>query len=250
MIELDRRDLRGYVPPEFRPAFVETPRPGVAKPDRWQQVKRRGLGASIRGFDADQDIVGSGFGVFDEDIEVAVFIEDPGVDELEFEVALAAAAILFGKAGVRKFPLRILEEEFHVRVSRRRVEIKIIFLDVLAVVAFVAGEPEQPFLENRVLAVPEREREANILMPVGDAAEPVFAPAISAAARMIMGKILPGGAVGAVVFAHGAPLALGEVGSPAFPVNFARAVCLKSQFFFSHGVRSAASFSNGHCSTS
>ena len=35
---------------------------------------------------------------------------------------------------------------------------------------------------------------------------------------MVVGKIFPGAAVGAVVFAHRAPGALGHVGTPALPV--------------------------------
>ena len=96
----------------------------------------------------------------------------------------------------------------HVGVSRGRVEVKVIFLDVLAVIAFVAGEPEQAFFQDRIFAVPKRESETNILMAIGHAADAVFAPAVSAAARMVMGKVLPGRAVGAVIFAHRAPLAL------------------------------------------
>jgi hypothetical protein len=103
------------------------------------------------------------------------------------------------------------------------------------VIAFVAGQAEQTLFQDRIVAVPERERKANVLMAIADTAEPVFAPAVGAAARMVVGKIFPGGAVGAVIFAHGTPLALGQVRTPAFPVSFARAVRLKPQFFFGHG---------------
>ena len=43
----------------------------------------------------------------------------------------------------------------------RRVEVIIKLLDVLAVVALRAGQAEQPFLQNRIFAVPKREAKQN-----------------------------------------------------------------------------------------
>ncbi len=42
---------------------------------------------------ADQNVVGVGFGVLDEDVEVAILIEDPGVDQLEFGILPGPAAV-------------------------------------------------------------------------------------------------------------------------------------------------------------
>ena len=50
--------------------------------------------------------------------------------------------------------MRILVEHLHVGVGWHVVEVKIVLLDVLAVIAFVAGQPEEPFFEDRILAVP------------------------------------------------------------------------------------------------
>ena len=47
--------------------------------------------------------------------------------------------------------------------------------------------------------------------------EPVLVPAVGARARVVVGEVVPGVAVGAVVLAHGAPRALGEVRAPAPP---------------------------------
>ena len=98
-----------------------------------------------------------------------------------------------------------------------RVEVEVVLLDVLAVVALAVGQPEQPLLEDRVLAVPQRQREAQPLLVVGDAGEPVLAPAVGARARLVVAEVVPGVAVVAVVLAHGAPLALGEVRPPLPP---------------------------------
>jgi len=39
-------------------------------------------------------------------------------------------------------------------MSRRAVEVEIVFLDVLAVIALAVGQAEQALLENGVVAVP------------------------------------------------------------------------------------------------
>ncbi len=74
------------------------------------------------------------------------------------------------RSRVRELALRILVEHLQVRVRRRRVEVVVELLHVLAVVALAVGEPEQPLLEDRVAAVPERERQAEALLVVGEAA--------------------------------------------------------------------------------
>ena len=67
--------------------------------------------------------------------------------------------------------LRILVQVPHVRMRRRAVEVEVVLLDVLAVVALTVGQAEEALLEDRVLAVPERERETEELAVVGDAGE-------------------------------------------------------------------------------
>jgi hypothetical protein len=93
-------------------------------------------------------------------------------------------------------------------MRRGGVQIPPVVLDVLAVVALVTGEPERPLLQDRVAAVPERERQAQELVLVADAAEPVLAPAVGARAGLVVGERGPRVAVGAVVLADGAPGAL------------------------------------------
>src|SRR5215467_15982462 len=56
-----------------------------------------------------------------------------------------------------------------------------------------------------------------MLLVVGEARQPVLAPVIGAGARLVMAEVIPGIAIGAVVFAYGAPLALAEVGPPFAP---------------------------------
>src|SRR5262249_9842284 len=137
-------------------------------------------------------------------------------------LAAVATPILLDQLGVRELGLGILVEKPHVRMRRCRVEVVVVLLHVLAVVPLVAGEAEEPFLQNRIAAVPEREREADVLMAIAQAGEAILAPAVGARARVIVREVLPGVAGRAVVFAHGAPGALADVGPPPLPVNFAR----------------------------
>ena len=51
--------------------------PGVAEPERRQQVQRPGLGASVAHGDAHEDVLGGRLGVLDEDVEVPVVVQGP-----------------------------------------------------------------------------------------------------------------------------------------------------------------------------
>jgi hypothetical protein len=46
---------------------------------------------------------------------------------------------------------------------------------------------------------------------------PIFAPPIGAASCLIVTQIVPGRTCWAVVFAHGSPLTLAQIGAPALP---------------------------------
>ena len=130
---------------------------------------------------------GAGLGVLDEDVEVAVVVEDAGVEQLELRLVLAAAAVLLDQPGVGKLALRILVEHLQVGVRRRGVEVVVELLHVLAVVALAVGQAEQALLEDRIAAVPQRQRQAQPLLVVADAGDAVLAPAIGAAARWSCG---------------------------------------------------------------
>ncbi len=90
-------------------------------------------------------------------------------------------------------------------------------LDVLAAVPFGIGQSEQTLLEDRITPIPQPEAETQPLMAVAKTGDPVFSPAIGAAARMIMREVVPGCAVFTVILANSAPLALADIGPPAPP---------------------------------
>ena len=201
---------------------AHVPVPGVAEPEGRQDVERRRLGPAVGRGDADQDVIDAGLGVFDRDVEVAALVEDAGVEQLELRLAPAAPRVLLDETLVRERRLRILVEKLHVGMGGRGVEIEVVLLDVFAVVALRAGQPEETLFEDGVAPVPEGQRETEPLVVVRDTSQPVLAPAVSARARVIVREVVPGGAPRAVVLAYRAPLALGEVGAPASPVGGAR----------------------------
>ena len=192
--------------------------------------RRRVRPAVVHG-NAHEDIVGGSLRILDEHVEVAVGVEYARVEQLVFRFAAAARAVLLHQVRVRESRLRVLVQELHVGMGRRAVEVEVVLLDVLAVVALAVGETEQPLLQDRVAPVPEREREAQPLLVVADAAEPVFAPAVGAGSRLLVREVVPGVAVLAVVLADRAPLALAEVRAPFLPGRAGVAALGKASLF-------------------
>ena len=119
-------------------------------------------------------------------------------------------------------------------MGRRAVEVEVVLLHVLAVVALAVGQSEEPLLENRILAVPQGQCEAEMLLVVGDAGDAVLAPAIRPRSGMIVGEEIPGVAVLAIVFADGAPLPLAQVGPPFFPRHALFSRRLQPQLLLGH----------------
>src|SRR5207245_2588801 len=75
-----------------------------------------------------------------------------------------------------------------------------------------------------ILTVPERQRKAEPLSIIADPAEPVLAPAVRAAACVVVGERFPRGTVRGAVLAHGSPLSFTQVWTPLFPRGL-RAPC-------------------------
>ena len=159
-----RRARRRRAAPAARLAVV--PRPGVAVPRGRQHVQRVGLRAGVRDPDRHQQVVRVGLGVVDLDDPVAVVVEGAGVEQLVLGVELAAAAVLGDEVAVGELALRVVVAPAVPGVARQRVEVPPVLLGVLAVVALVAGQAEDALLQDRVAAVPEREREAQPLLDV------------------------------------------------------------------------------------
>ena len=143
----------------------------------------------------------------------------------------AAAPVRLDQVRIGKRPLRILVEIRHVGVAGHVVNVEGVLLDVFGMVPLIAGQAEEPLFENRVPAVPQRDRETQRLLVVADARDPVFAPAVSARTGMIVREELPRRAVGTIVFAHRSPLALAQIRAPAPPIRRSAARVGQPQFF-------------------
>ena len=149
-------------------------------------------------------------------------------------------AIARDEVVVREGPLRVLVQHPHVGMGRRRVEVEVVLLDVLAVVALGPGQAEEALLQDRVLPVPQRQREADLLLAIADAGDAVLVPAIGARSGMVVREVFPRLAVLAVVLAHGAPCAIADVRAPSAPVASGTAGGLQPEMFWRTRLAHAA----------
>src|SRR5579884_4025370 len=114
------------------------------------------------------------------------------------------------------------------------IKIVIIFFDILAVIALLSVEAEESLFQNGIVSVPEGRSEADILVAVTEAGDAVFPPAVGSGARMVVRKVIPGCAIGAIVLTHRSPLPLAHIRPPAFPVDDPPPILFQSIMFSSH----------------
>ena len=62
------------------------PRPAIAKPQLRQQVQFSRLGTAIVNGYLHQDVVGGSLEILNENVPIAIFIENPGIDQFELVV--------------------------------------------------------------------------------------------------------------------------------------------------------------------
>jgi len=86
MLRLNDQSVTPRLPsPQAGTSAVLVPGPGVAEPERGQEVEFGWVWSTIGGGDTDQDVVGRTLGIFDENVEVAVLVEDARVQQLILE---------------------------------------------------------------------------------------------------------------------------------------------------------------------
>ncbi len=209
-------------------------RPDISKPQRRQQIELRFFRPAIPGRDLDQNVFRRGLGVFHEHVEIAVFVEYARVHQFEFRFALPSLAIFLDELVVRKSCLGIFVQVLHVGMRRRRIEVEVILFHVLAMIAFIARQPEQAFLEDVIAPIPKRQREADTLVAVADPADAVFPPAIRARPCHVVRKIFPRRPARTVILADRPPLPLGKIRPPALPVLGALVGFVQALFFGCH----------------
>ena len=199
--------------PRARRRFA--PRPGVPEPQGRQHVERRLVRTVVRDHDALEDIRRRRLRVRHVDRPVPVVVEDARVEQLELRVLEAPAVVDELLVGERR--LRVVVAPAKQRVTRKPLEVPPVLLDVLAVVALRPRQAEHALLEDRVAAVPEREREAELVADVRDAGHPVLVPAVGARPRVVVRERAPRVAALRVVLADGAPRPLAQVRAPLVP---------------------------------
>src|SRR5690606_32671046 len=130
-----------------------------------------------------------GLGVLDADRPVPVLVEDAGVDQLVLGLLPAALPVDRVQLGVGVGPLRVVVAPAHVGVGGRGVLVPPVLLGVLPMVAATAGEAEHALLEDRVLAVPQRQGEAERLPFVADAGHAVLVPPVGAGPGVVVREV-------------------------------------------------------------
>ncbi len=204
--------------------FTQGPRlvapvPGITEPQGGHQITLRRLGTSIDNADPRDHVVRIRLGVLNKDVEVAVLGEYTGVHELELGVIGSAPGALLDELLVGKSPLGILVEHLQVAVRRCGVKIVVVLFDILPVVALFSGETEEPLFQNGVAPIPHGKRQAEVLVAVGDPADPILTPAVGAASRVVVGKVVPCSSAGTVVLSNRSPGTFAEIGSPVLPIR-------------------------------
>ena len=96
---------------------------------------------------------------------------------------------------------------------------------------FVPDFFEEPLLQDRIVAIPEGQGKAELLLVVGDTSQTIFTPAIRAGAGLIMGEEVPGVTIFAVLLTHRSPLALGQIRSPLLSLGCTVACFLEARVF-------------------
>ena len=200
------------------PGAVDLPRPGVAEPGGGQHVQGVRVRAGVGHLHRHQHVRGIGLGVVHLDDPVAVVVEGSRVEELVLGIELAPAAVLLAQVLVREGGLRIVVAPPVPGMAGHGVEVPPVLLDVLAVVGLGAGQPEGALLEDRVAPVPQRQTQTEPLLDVAEPGESVLSPPVGPGPGVIVRKVGPRLAVGAVVLADGAPLPLADVRPPEVPV--------------------------------
>ena len=193
------------------------PGPGVPEPEGGEHMEGRRRRTPVCHADLDQQVLGIGLGVLHKHVEVPVLVEHARIEKLVLQLLPCPAPVCRHQVIVGEGGLGVLVEVFHVRMGRRAVEVEVVLLHVLPMIPLAVGQTEEALLEDGVLPVPEREREAEPLLVIGDARQAVLAPPIGPGASLIVREVVPGVPKVAVILPNSAPLPLAEVWAPLTP---------------------------------
>src|SRR5215475_7609953 len=99
----------------------------------------------------------------------------------------------------------------------RAIDVEVILFDILTVVAFAVRQAEQTLLEDRILAVPQTDAQAEPLLVIADPGKTILSPVIRTGSGLVVAEIVPGITIRAVVLAHRPPLPFAQVRPPLSP---------------------------------
>ena len=120
-----------------------------------------------------------------------LLVEHTGVEEFVFRFGPRACGVRPDEVLVRVRRLRVLVQVPLIGVGRQVVDVEVVLLDVLAVIAFAVRQPEEAFFEDRVVLVPQADRETQALLVVADPGDPVLAPPVGARSGLVVRQVVP-----------------------------------------------------------
>src|SRR5262244_3563794 len=130
----------GLLGPQDGTARIGAPAPGVSEPERRQEIQLSLLRPAIADLDADKDVVDVCLCIVGENVEIFVFVEGAGIEQLVLGAGTPFLTVPLDELAIGELGLRILVEVPHVRMRRRAVEVVIQLLNVLSVVSLLASE--------------------------------------------------------------------------------------------------------------
>src|ERR1700684_4692691 len=104
------------------------PRPGIAEPECRQQMQGGWFRPAIDRVDSDAHVLGSGLGVFDEDVKVAVLVKNAGVEQFILQRLPVTPAVCLNEVFIWVGRGGIFIMVFFVITRRRSVYCVIVFI--------------------------------------------------------------------------------------------------------------------------
>ena len=185
-------------------------------------MQRAGLRPGVGDLDRHQQVIRAGLGVVHLGDPVPVAAERAGVQQLILRLVPAAAGVDIDQVLIGERALRVVVTPPVPRVAGHRVQVPPVLLDVLAVVALRAGQPERPLLQDRIPPVPQRQGKAQPLLDIAEPGQAILPPPVRPGPRLIVRQVIPRVAVGAVILPDRAPLPLAHIRPPPVPVGTRR----------------------------
>ena len=170
------------------PLLLVTPVPKIAQPQRGNQAQLGFISAAVDHANANEQVFRAGFGVINENVEVAVVIKNAGLNQLVFGLITTAPAVLLHQVLVGEFLLRVLVQPPHEAVGWGVELMKEIVLEVFAVVALAIGQAKGALFQDGITAIPKGETKTEQPLLIADAEQTVFSPAVAAHAGVLMGE--------------------------------------------------------------